>query len=142
MIINLNHRNIQDINISIDRQLLPCVNVVKILGVYFDHHIDKTSLKVLQRIGMLSTLKGVSSKKLHFCVYNAIVMPVFDYGSLVYGFTYSTNLKNFKKLQKKDLTIICSAGFKAQSRPIFRSLKVMPLFDRINIIVLYLYSNH
>jgi hypothetical protein len=27
--------------------------------------------------------------------------------------------------------MLCSAGFRAQSRPIFRSLKVMPLFDCI-----------
>jgi hypothetical protein len=91
MIINLNHRNIQDTNISTDRQLLLRVNVVKILGVYFDHHIDKISSKVLQRIGVLSTLKGVSSKKHLLRVYNAIVMTVFDYGSVVYGFTYSTH---------------------------------------------------
>jgi hypothetical protein len=39
-------------------------------------------------------------------------MPVFDYGSVVYGFTYSTNLET---LQKKALRIICSAGFRAQS---------------------------
>jgi hypothetical protein len=63
MIINLNHRNIQDMNISIDGQLLTRVNVVKILGIYFDdricfdHHIGKTSSKVLQRIGVLSRLK-------------------------------------------------------------------------------------
>jgi hypothetical protein len=73
-------------NISIDRKLLPSVNVAKIVGIYFDdcmcfdHHIDKTSPKVLQRIGVLSTLKEVLSKKLLPCVYNAIVMPVFDYG--------------------------------------------------------------
>jgi hypothetical protein len=93
--------------------------------VSFDHYIDKTSSKVLQRIGVFSRLKGVLSKKL-LCVYNAIVMLVFDYGSVVYGFTYSTHLKNFETLQKKALRIICSAGFRAQSRPIFQSLKVMP----------------
>jgi hypothetical protein len=130
MIINLNDRNIQDMNISIDGQLLTRVNVVKIVGIYFDdricfdHHIDKTSSKVLQRIGVLS-------KKLLICVYNAIVMPVFDYGSIVYGFTYSSHLSCLETLQKKAIRIICSAGFRAQSRPIFQSLKVMPLFDRI-----------
>jgi hypothetical protein len=67
----------------------------------FDHHIDKTSSKVLQRIGVLSRLEGVLSKKLLLCVYNAIVMPVFDYGSVVYGFTYSTHLKNLETLQKR-----------------------------------------
>jgi hypothetical protein len=52
VIINLNHRDIQDMNISIDRQLLPRVNVVKILGTHFDermcfdHHIVKTLSKV------------------------------------------------------------------------------------------------
>jgi hypothetical protein len=97
----------------------------------FDHHIDKTSSKVFQRIGLLSRLKGVFSKKLLLFVYNAIIMPVFDYGSVVNGFTYSTHLKNLETLQKKGLKIICSADFRAQSRQIFRSLKVMPLFDRI-----------
>jgi hypothetical protein len=93
MIINLNDRNIQDMNISIDRELLPSVNVVKIVSIYFDdrmsfdHHIDKTS-KVSQRIAVLSRLKRVLSKKLLLFVYNAIVMPVFDYGSVVYGFNY------------------------------------------------------
>jgi hypothetical protein len=90
-------------NISMYRQLLPRVNVVKVIGIYFndrmcfDHHIYKTS-KVLQRIGVLSTLKGVLSKKLLLCVYNAIVMPVFDYILVVYGFTYSTHLKNLEAL--------------------------------------------
>jgi hypothetical protein len=58
MIINLNHRNIQDMNISVDRQLLPRVNVVKILGIHFydrmcfGHHIDKTLSKNLKGIGV------------------------------------------------------------------------------------------
>ncbi len=58
-------------------------------------------------------------------------MLVFDYGSIVYGFTYSSHLSSLETLRKKAITIICSAGFIAQSRPIFQSLKVMPLFDRI-----------
>ncbi len=136
MTINLNHCNIQDMNISIDGQLLPRFNVVKILGIYFDDHtcfdhIDKISSKVLQRIRVLSRLKGVLSKKLLLCVYNAIVMPVFNYGSVVYGFTYSSHLSSLETSQKRAIRIICSAGFRAQSRPIFQLLKVMPLFDRI-----------
>jgi hypothetical protein len=85
------------------------------------HHIDKTSSKVLQRIKVLPRLKGVLSKKLLLCVYNAIIMPVFDYGSVIYGFNYSTHLKNLETLQKKALRIICYPGFRAQSRPIFQS---------------------
>jgi hypothetical protein len=62
--------------------------------------------------------------------YNA-VMPVFDYGSIVYCFTYSSHLNSLETFKKKALRIICSAGFRAQIQPIFQSLKIMPLFDRI-----------
>jgi hypothetical protein len=43
MIINSNHRNVQDMNISIDRQLLPRVNVVEILGINFDDRMCSSS---------------------------------------------------------------------------------------------------
>ncbi len=58
LLVYLNYRNLQDMVISIDGQLLPRVRVFEILSIYFDdrmcfdHHIDKTSSKVLQRLGL------------------------------------------------------------------------------------------
>jgi hypothetical protein len=58
LLVYLNDRNLQDMVISIDGQLLPRVKVFEILSIYFDdrmcfdHHIDKTSSKVLQRLGL------------------------------------------------------------------------------------------
>ena len=138
MIINLNHHNIQDIFIEIDGKMLPCVTSAKVLGLYFDdrmcfdEHIHKTSAKMLRRVGVLSRLKGILSKKLMLSVYNSIVIPLFDYGSVVYGFTYKEHLNCMEILQKRALRIVFSAGFRDHCQPIFKSLKVMPLLDRIN----------
>ncbi len=75
LIINLNHRTINDLNIVICNERLIRVTKVKILGVFFDdgfvfnEHINYLSKKMNQRIGLLSRLMHfLPEKNFSYCL--------------------------------------------------------------------------
>ncbi len=69
LVINLNHRTINDLNIVICNERLIRVTKVKIFGVFFDsrfafdEHINCLSKKINQRIGLLLRLKHFLPEK-------------------------------------------------------------------------------
>ncbi len=85
LVINLNHRTINDLNIVICNERLIRGTKVKILGVFFDdrfvfdEHINYLSKKMSQRIGLLSRLMHFLPEKTLVIVYNSIFLPILDY---------------------------------------------------------------
>ncbi len=75
---NLNHRNVQDLNLFISNERLVRVSNAKILGVIFDdrlvfdEHMNHISKKMRQRIGLLFRLKHIFREKTLVVVYNVI----------------------------------------------------------------------
>ncbi len=66
---NLNHRNVKDLNLFVSNERLVRVSKVKILGVIFDdrlvfdEHMNHISKKMRQRIGLLSRLRHILPEK-------------------------------------------------------------------------------
>ncbi len=106
MVINLNHRTINDLNIVICNERLIRVTKVKILGVFFhdrfvfDEHINYLSKKMNQRIGLLSRLRHFLPEKTLVIVYNSIVLPILDYSLVLWGYTYNKHMNRLINLQK------------------------------------------
>jgi hypothetical protein len=67
--VNLNHRNVKDLNLFVSNERLVRVSKVKILGVIFDdrlvfdEHMNHISKKMRQRIGLLSRLRHILPEK-------------------------------------------------------------------------------
>ena len=84
--------------------------------------------KISKNIGILYRLK-LLPKVILKMIYNAIVAPHFDYGITVWGSATNTHLFRLFKLQKRAMRIINHSGFLAHTPPIFKSLKILTLYD-------------
>jgi hypothetical protein len=137
LIINLNHRSINDLNIVICNERLIRVTKVKILGVFFDdrfvfdEHINSLSKKMNQRIGLLSRLRHFLPEKTLVIVYNSIVLPILDYSLVLWGYTYSNHINRLITLQKRAIRVMTFSRFDAHSEPLFEKLDIMPLKKRL-----------
>ena len=64
------------------------------------NHVDTTIAKVSKGIGMIRRMKSYVPKYSLMHVYNALIMPYFDYCSLVWDTCSNYLIENWQKLQK------------------------------------------
>ena len=94
------------------------VKVFKFLGLWFDEkltwkvHIDKSICKSEKVINIMRSLSesdwGAERYTLHL-IYRAMVRPILDYGSVVFGAASKAVLKRLDGVQSKALRICCGA---------------------------------
>ena len=101
-----------DPEISVGSQKISCVKETKTLGVLIDKNITwkndikATCTKISKAIGMMRQVKNVISNESLKRLYKALVLPYFDYSSLVWD-NCSNSLKDrIQKLQNKAGRII------------------------------------
>ncbi len=88
-----------------DLQKMSQINVAKYLGIYidenlrWDHHIDTLVKKISSKIGILRSLRNIVPIDTIRLMYNAIVLPHFDYADTVYDVASETNKSRLQRLQ-------------------------------------------
>ena len=91
------------INIEIDAKLITKVKEAKSLSVIIDehlswsNHIDALGKKMSSAIGALKRIRPFISERTDLQIYQALILPHFDYCSSVWG---DSNLTLCDKLQK------------------------------------------
>ncbi len=86
-----------DIRVHIDNEPLKRVSVAKYIGMYIDEnlkwnvHIDNMVPKISAKIGVLRSLRKIIPMATLKCLYNAIVLPHFDYADVVYDSASETS---------------------------------------------------
>ena len=108
----------------------------KTLGIVVDdqllwkNHVDATIAKVSKGIGMLRRMKPYVPKYTLMHVYNALIMPYFDYCSLVWDICSNYLIENLKKLQNRAARIISGKTY-IRSCEILADLGWQPLAERM-----------
>ena len=126
----------QDMDLSINGQPLVKVDEYKYLGMYFDKnlnwhfHIDKMCSKISQRTGLLKRVKYFVPNQTLKMLYNALVLPLFDYGNVIYSTTDQTYLKRLQTLQNKGARLILNCHFRTHVKDMLKSLNWMNVKDR------------
>ncbi len=70
----------------------------------------------------------LSSRNL--CIlYNSLVQPYLNYGTLLWGNTYQKYIKQLEVQQKKAIRCIYNASYNAHSSPLFKESRVLKLKD-------------
>ena len=64
--------------------------------------------------------------------YEGYILPLIDYGSVVWGTSSSSNLDRISKLPKRAARIIVHADFNTPSAEMFKELKWLPIVKRLN----------
>ena len=111
------------------------VKHAKSLGIIIDeqllwkNQIEAISGKVSKGIGMLRRLKNCVPKTTLIKVYNALVLPYFDYCSLVWSNCSDQLISKLQKMQNRAARVITGRSYETPSNEILRELDWKPLVD-------------
>ncbi len=96
-------------------------------------HIDNIIPKISAKIGVLRSLRKIISTATLKLLYNAIVLPHFDYADFVYYSASETSKSRLQKLQTRAAKLISGSGPRANRNPIYKSLDWLPLQHRRDV---------
>ena len=105
----------QALNITIDHLLIEQVNKFKYLGVWFNEilswsdHTQYVQTKVFKKAHLMRHLSWLLPKAALTTFYKVYILPIFDYGDVVWNGCSSTESLKLKRLQK----LLCPHHFYA-----------------------------
>ena len=123
--------------IHVDNISIENVSKQKLLGVYIDEnlnwsaHIDYLCSNVSSKISLLRQLSQYVPQQVQKLFYQSYILPLIDYGSVIWGPTSSSNLERLLKLQKRAARIILKADFRTPSVDMFRDLGWQSIENRL-----------
>ena len=123
------------LQIYLNDELLRTTDTQKLLGgiidknLIWDSHIDSVCLNITRRITLMKQLskdvnKGLKQYK------NSYILPIFDYGCLIWSRCSVTNTNGMLKLQKRAARIILKADIMTPSETIFNKLQWLSFTKR------------
>jgi hypothetical protein len=119
--------------ISIDGIEVESVESTKFIGVLLDsklswaQHIQMVKGKIARGIGIINKARKSLSMPTLVTLYNSIVYPHLIYCIETWGSAAQIYINSLFKVQKKCVRIIKSVSYRANSIPIFKDLKILPL---------------
>ena len=117
------------IEIMLESEIIEMVDSHKLLGVIIDKHlswdkqIDTVCLNITRKITLLKLLSKYIDKSSMNTYYNSYILPIFDFGCLVWGRCSRGNILRLLKLQKRAARIILNADIMTPSQRMFNELK-------------------
>ena len=111
------------------------VKCTKFLGIFIDdelswkYHVNHISTKVSKMVGIMAKARYHLSLKLLLTLYNTMIYPYLTYCNVIWANTYSTRLSSIFMLQKKIVRIITFSNYTEESRPLFKSLKILDIYE-------------
>ena len=125
------------LEIHVDDICIENVSKQKLLGVYIDEnlnwsaHIDYLCSNISSKITLLRQLSQYVPQNVQKLFYQSYIIPLIDYGSVIWGSTSSSNLDWLLKLQKRAARIILKADFRTPSVDMFRELGWQSIENRV-----------
>ena len=113
----LNSFSDNQVNVEIDAKLITKVKEAKSLGVIIDehlswsNHIGDLSKKISSAIGALKRIRPYISKRTALQIYQALILPHFDYCSSVWGDCNLTLSDKLQKLQNRASRAITRSNY-------------------------------
>ena len=143
MVFHFRQRQLQhnSFNLLINNQPIERVNSFNFLGLILDQHmtwnvhIQSTSHKISRTIGVMNRLKHYLPMEILRYLYNALILPYFQYALLTWGFKNN----RLTKLQKRAVRVITRSKYNAHTEPLFKNLNLLKLDDLFKMNMLKLY---
>ena len=132
--------------IKINGQLVERVTEFNFLGLTIDEHlnwkshIQKVSNKVSRSIGVLNRLNKFLPITILKILYNALILPHFQFSILTWGFSPG----RLNKLQKRAIRVITNSKYNAHEEPLLKRLNLLRLSDifKINLLKMFFKFKH
>ncbi len=122
--------------LKIGNEPLERVSTYKYLGMWIDEnlnwasHIDKMSAKISRRLGLFRRIRHCLTPDTAKMSYNALVLPLFDYGNVIYSTCGSTMMRRLQVLQNRGMKITLQWPYRSHSEDMLKKLKWMSVKDR------------
>jgi hypothetical protein len=129
---------IDRLNVQINGQRVEHVQFFKYLGAFFDssltweHHIDKIKAKISQRLGVLKRTRPFISPETSKLLYNAMVLPLFDYIDVIWSCCNVTQLNRIQRLQNRAARIILKCHPRTHIADMLQKLNWMTCKERVD----------
>ena len=126
-----------EFELKIDGNQIKKTHNQKLLGIHIDDklswstHIDNLCPTISSKISLLRQLSKYVSIDVQKKFYQGYILPLIDYGSVVWGTTTASNLDIIFKLQKRAARIILHADFRTPSADMFKTLSWLPIRKRL-----------
>lgn len=124
-----------DMVLSIGDEVLKQVNSTKFLGLHiddclkWDKHIEHCRKKISSGIYAMNVSKHILSSDNLKILYNSLVLPYLNYGTILWGNTYLKYTNKLEILQKKAIRCISKVGYNEHTMPYFCKYRILKLCD-------------
>ena len=132
---NKKSKNIPILPLYMNNIPLHKTTTTKFLGVVIDDkltfkdHVDYIRKKISKNIGIISKAKQYFDVHTLSTLYYTFIFPYLSYCIEVWGSASVVHLNSLLKLQKRVCRIISHSDFLAHSLPLFKSLKILTVYD-------------
>ena len=146
MIFHNYHRDIKSCipDVRINNQSIERVSEFNFLGLTIDEHlnwnahIQKISNKIAKSIGIINRLKRYLPLSILRTLYNALVLPHFQFSILNWGF----KANKIVRLQKRAIRVITNSKYNAHVEPLLKKLNLLKISDIFRNSLLKLYYKY
>ena len=129
--------NVSNTSLQVDGKQLERTESFKYLGVTVQQsmswtdHDDIMSKKVNQRIGVIKRIKYLLPIEARQTIYNSLIIPLFDYGDILWGKKNNETLMNqLQTLQNKAAKVLLDQTPQSSATEAFSTLDWKPLSSR------------
>ncbi|MCG8048126.1 MAG: reverse transcriptase domain-containing protein, partial [Candidatus Thiodiazotropha endolucinida] len=127
----------EPLNIYIGNELLKTVESQKLLGLTIDKtlnweaQIDIVCQNITKRITLMKLLSKYIDRACLIQYYNSYILPILDYGCMLWGHCSVANINRLLKLQKRAARIVLQADILTPSETMFNELHWLPFHKRV-----------
>ncbi len=127
------------LEIMIDNVLFEQVDCFKYLGLYldpklnFNQHIERTCAKAKYKLSTLGMCRQYISQDISLLLYKSLLLPVLEYGDIVYASAGLCSLDKLQKVQNTALRIVLQADRRSNVKEMHKLLHILMLKDRRDI---------
>ena len=131
-------------DVRINNQSIERVSEFNFLGLTIDEHlnwnahIQKISNKIAKSIGIINRLKRYLPLSILRTLYNAFVLPHFQFSILNWGF----KANKIVRLQKRAIRVITNSKYNAHVEPLLKKLNLLKISDIFRNSLLKLYYKY
>lgn len=128
----------KDLNIEMDGITLQRVTTTKFLGVIlnenlkWDKHIATVKQKISKSLGIMKKIRHLLSTSILTTLYFSLIHPYLSYCNIIWA-SRSCVLNKLFTLQKKALRIITHSHWNCHSLPLFKRLRILPVYNLNNL---------
>ncbi|MFZ2540040.1 MAG: reverse transcriptase domain-containing protein, partial [Oscillospiraceae bacterium] len=109
----------------------------------WSNHVDGLCKKVSKKLGFFYKMKSYFSRNVLVKLYKSMIMPLFDYGSVIYDNMSLFDVNKLERLQRRAAIICTGAQPRTETMKLLNDLGWQPLHvRRKKLKMLYLYKIH